>query len=173
MPSTAKTLAGAAGVIATLVVAYLLLRAPEAPSPGPRGTEAPSATSVRTAPPEPVASVAPRAVVPPSATTITSGQPVELGSALTQTKKVAAVRAALAAGDHRLALREIEEYEKFPEPRVLREEVTVLKIQTLPHVGRRTDALALALSTRDDPTFAPYQVQIDAIVTDAGLLPAQ
>jgi hypothetical protein len=47
--------------------------------------------------------------------------------------------------------------------------MTLVKIEALAKVGRKTDALALAMSTRDDPAFAPYQGKLQAVLVDAGL----
>jgi hypothetical protein len=166
-PSTKKVLAGVIGVAA--VVVFLLLRGGDegrvpAPAPAER-TTAPSA-----APSSVVLGAASDAALPGAdAADITSGQGYDLGTAMSQTKKVAAARAALAAGDAQLALKEIQSYESFPAPLLLHEEITVLKIQALSKVGRRTDALALAMSTRGEPAFAPYQEQIEGVLLDAGL----
>jgi hypothetical protein len=174
MNSTQKMLLGAASVIALGVVVYLA-RGPDTSAPLPH---APSATATATATvsaaptvtaPAPTASTAeiPRG----DAATVTTGQPVDLSTALAQTKTLVAAKEALDAGDARRALKEIEAYERFPSPRVNQEEATFLKIQILPRVGRRTDSLALAISTRDDPAMAPYQSRILAFTIDAGLTP--
>jgi hypothetical protein len=100
---------------------------------------------------------------------IASGKGVDLGMAMLEAKKVQAARAALAAGNAKLALQEIEAYEKIPDRAALRQEAVVVKIEALSKVGRRTDALALAMSTRDDPAYADYKEKIDALLRDAGL----
>ncbi len=175
MNSTQKMLLGAGSVVALGVVVYMA-RGPDGPPtvpPAPSATTAPPATATPTAaptvapPPTAKAAEVPRG----DAAVVTTGEPVDLATALAQTKTLVAAQEALAAGDARRALKEMEAYEKFPSPRVQQEEATFLKIQILPRVGRRTDSLALALSTRDDPAMAPYQSRILAYTVDAGLTP--
>jgi phage shock protein A len=86
-----------------------------------------------------------------------------------EAKKVQAARAALQAGNPKLALQEIESYEKIPEHAALSQEAVLVKIEALSKVGRRTDALALGMSTRDDPAFANYRDRVEAVLRDAGL----
>jgi hypothetical protein len=103
------------------------------------------------------------------AAAFSSGEPVDLGTAVIAAQKLQAARAALAAGNPKGALEQVESYERRGDMTALKQEMTLVKIEALPKVGRRTDALALAMSTRDDPSFAPYQDKIQAVLVDAGL----
>lgn len=101
--------------------------------------------------------------------TETDAAPIDLGQAALEATKVSAAQAALDKGDYRTAVKLIEEWERLPEHNVLTVPATMVKLNALPHVNRRTDALALAMETRDDPRFKDYHEQIEAIMTDAGL----
>lgn len=105
---------------------------------------------------------------PGIASGVTSGAPVDITQLLLEAKIVDQARAALAAGDPKQALKELEFYDKIPNASSLKQEATILKIQALLQVGRRTDARALAYSTRDDPSFKTYQSRIEAVLADAG-----
>jgi hypothetical protein len=155
------------GAVVAGILVFLLTK------PGPEPTR-PAASSA-----PPVASAAPRESEVPHAPPIASARaavdagasaaPVDLGMALLAAKKVEAARAALAAGDAKKALAEIEEYQRMPEATALSQEAVLVKIEALAKVGgRKTDAVALAMSTRDDPSYAPYQDRIQAILSDAG-----
>jgi hypothetical protein len=159
------------GVVGLLVLAGLIMwiRSGQAPPEA-----APSQGMTIGSAPPPVA--APSATIERPANTekpdvgpVASGAPVDLGMALVAAKKVDAARSALAAGDPKRALEEIEAYQHMPEANALKQEAVVVKIEALSKVGRRSDALALAMSTRDDPSYAPYQGHIQAILADAGL----
>jgi hypothetical protein len=104
-----------------------------------------------------------------SADGVTSGAAVDMTQLLLEAKVVDAARAALVAGDPKKALKELEFYDKIPNASSLQQEATILKIQALTQVGRKTDARALAYSTRDEPSFKPYQARIDAVLADAGM----
>jgi hypothetical protein len=159
-----------AGVLAAIILVVLLR--PETKENGaPSATTEPSASQVASQ--LPVAS-APSSVPPSSTATaaaapMTSGEPVDLGTAIFAAQKLQAARAALAAGNAKAALEDVESYERRPEVTALKQDMTLVKIEALAKVGRRTDALALAMSSRDDPAFAPYQGKIQAVLVDAGL----
>lgn len=99
---------------------------------------------------------------------VASGPAVDMTQVLLEAKIVDRARAALAAGNAKKALEEIEYYEKIPNRSALRQEATVLKIQALIQVGRKTDARSLAYATRDDPAFNSYRSRIEGILADGG-----
>ncbi len=100
---------------------------------------------------------------------VMSGTPVDMTQLLLEAKVVHQARTALAAGDPRGALKELEFYDKIPNASSLKQEATILRIQALAQVGRKTDARALAYSTRDDPSFKTYQDRVEAALAgDAG-----
>jgi hypothetical protein len=158
----------AAAVVATIVV-VMRQRNDEKPSTS-QTTEAPSPTTTTSTGSSPPPALASASASPSAfASAISSGQSLDLSTALAQTNKLNAAKAKLAAGDAKGALVSIEEYDTFPEPRVLKEEMTVVKITALSRAGRKADALALAISTRDDPAFEQYRPVIDEALIDAGL----
>ncbi len=100
---------------------------------------------------------------------VTLGKEGNIAMALLEMKKLQVARAALDANDPKRALKEIEAYEKIPGTYALKTEATVLKIEALAKSGRKTDALALAMSARDDPAMASQLPRIEAL-RDAGVL---
>jgi hypothetical protein len=185
-PSQTKKIAlGVVGVV-VLGVAFLALRPQSSASKDGEKNGAPSVTSTAgtaagessgdrgpstvasaaTAAGDPTAasSGAPAPSASASAVAITSGAPVDMAQLLLEAKTVEAARAALAAGDPKKALKELEFYDKIPNAQSLRQEATLLKIEALSLVGRKTDARALAYSTRDDPSFNSYQGRIEALL---------
>jgi hypothetical protein len=161
-----------AGAAAAALVAILAFRGSTPPKA--ETTPADSAPPpVASGPAHPSAPASSLAETSGDAGLAASGAPVDLGMALIAANRLSAAKAALAAGDPRKALAEIESYEKLPEANALKQETVVLKIEALSKVpGRKTDALALAMSTRDDPSYASYQPQIRALLQDAGALPS-
>jgi hypothetical protein len=158
------------GVVAVAIVAVVAFRGSasrnaETPLPAETGS------AVASTPMRPVAPVASAPPSAPSAVSVASGEPVDLPMALIAANRLSSAKAALAAGDPKKALADIESYEKLPDATPLKQETAVLKIEALSKIpGRKTDALALAMSTRDDPSFASYQPQINALLHDAGVL---
>lgn len=136
----------------------------EAPvGPGARGSA--SATPGVTAAPSETAGGGAGATAPSgSAPVITSGQPVNMEQLLLEAKYVENARSALAAGDPKRALRELDFYDKIPNATSLRQEATLIKIEALSQSGRKAEARALAYSTRDDPSFNSYQDRIEGIL---------
>lgn len=105
----------------------------------------------------------------PNPSAITSGSPIEMTNVLREAELVDQAKTALAQGNPKRALEVIHAYEQTPEPRSLKGEAALVKIDALAKTGRRTDALAFAMSTRDDPAYAPYQKRIELSLVDAGL----
>lgn len=189
-PNTNKVLVVTALGVAVLGLVFMALR-PSSDSDKKSGTEGVSgaATVAHSAPSEPastssspaatgeVHAAAPSAAAPSSGTTapsgsigpITSGAPVDMAQLLLEAKTVEAARSALASGNPKKALKELEFYDKIPNASSLRQEATLLKIEALSLVGRKAEARALAYSTRDDPSFNSYQGRIETLLeNDAG-----
>lgn len=164
MTNTQKLLAGAVvvGVAVVLVVKM------SGNDPPPAKPDAGATQAVDTTPP-PIMS-APKASATPTAEAPTAaGTSIDMATAAYEAKMVTRAQDKINKGDYKGALQEIEDYEKIPNRVLLTEKATVLKIAALSHVGRRTDALALAMETRDDPKFKEYHDQIEDILVDAGL----
>ena len=189
-PLTRKILASAIGVV-VLGLVYFVLCSPSTDGDkkggtpgtsgarGPFGTsasaggskETPSGSSGTGTGEHPSGSSSSSSGAAPSGSPepIMSGAPVDMGQLLLEAKTVEAARSALAAGDSRKALKELEFYDKIPNAQSLRQEATLLKIEALTQVGRKADARALAYSTRDDPSFNAYQGRIETLLNnDAG-----
>jgi hypothetical protein len=168
--NTKKIALAVALVLAVGLVVALVSRGGDGgPTTPPVSATEPSATGSGSRTTEGLPSPGSAGARPPIPPAAASGQPIELGTALRGAKSIEAARAALAAGNPKRALEEIESYEKIPDA-PLKQEAVVLKIEALSKSGRRSDALALAMSTRDDPAYAPHQARIDALITDAGLV---
>lgn len=166
-----------AAVIALAVaggVFMLLNKKPETVTP-----TAPSNTAIETstgAPSMPVATAPiPRAapavsIDPAQVQPVASGAPLDMSTVALEAKMISNAQNLLNQGKPREALKQIEEYEQVPDRAALVPEAKWLKIQALGTVGgRRTDALALAMTTRTDPTMAPYQKRIEDFLADAGI----
>jgi hypothetical protein len=125
--------------------------------------------------PAPVASTAapapePEPVPPPSSASpvvVATAPPIAGDAPSFEVKKLDDARTALRAGDPKRALAEAESIDQHAG--VIRHEATLLRVEALAGSGRRSDALALAMRTRDDPTFSPYRDRLDEILADAGL----
>lgn len=168
MTSTQKLIGGAAVVLA--IVAIVIATRKEDP---PKTTTTTADTTEKREPSTPTTTAQPTRAAEPSSSApapIVSGAPVDVSTLAQEAKTVEAARAALRAGDPKKALVEIERYERIPNGGSLKQEATILKIEALSKSGRKTDALALGMSTRDDPTFAPYRERVDSALTDAGLI---
>jgi hypothetical protein len=100
---------------------------------------------------------------------VTLGKEGNIATALLEMKKLQVARAALDANDPKRALEEIEAYEKIPGAYAMKGEATTLKIEALAKSGRKTDAVALAMSARDNPEMAAQLPKIEAL-RDAGVL---
>lgn len=164
-------LAGAAFLVVVIYVASM--KCGDSP-PATRDDAGPPATTVETpatttSPPlvmAPPSSAAP----PPSINYVwPTQQPTDLGQAALEASKVSAAQQALDKGDYRTAVKLIEEWERLPERGVLTVQATMIKLEALPHVNRRADALALAMDTRSDDKFKDKHDEIEAIMQDAGL----
>lgn len=172
MTGTQKLLALAALGVVAVVLGVALGK--DDPKKSPTVPDSPASGIVETTaaprpPPAPLPSPPP-ATGAPSVAPTTSGPPVSMATLALEAKLVASAREALAKGDAKKALEEIERYERIPDRGSLVPEATVVKVEALSKVGRRTDALALGMSTRDDPKMASYQGRIDDILQDAGLI---
>jgi hypothetical protein len=174
-PIARKVIAGAV-LLGGAVIALVTLRAKNTPlvveagAPPVVETVAPQASLART--PEPTAAPAPSIT--------TSGTPLDLGSAIVETKKLDEARTALAKGDAKSALAALDSYDKIAvgtHTAALQHEATLLRIQayakvgrkTDARIGRKTDARALAMSVRDEPDWEPDTERLDAIMSDAGI----
>lgn len=166
MTGTQKYLAITAAVGVAIIAVVFIWKKPEEPKSRPDAAAETSSGVVATTTIAPPTTVVPSTSAPP----ITSGKPVEMATLAQEAKIVAEAREALAANEPRKALAAIERYEKIPDRSALTPEATLVKIEALSKVGRRTDALALGMSTRDDPKMAPYQGRVDAVLQDAGLI---
>lgn len=167
MTSTQKIIAAVAAVGAVVVAVVMA-------SGGDKETKKADAGPAETAPPPlppPPIVTAPKAsgsaAAPP--TPVVAGTSVSMATAAYEAKMITRAQTALDHGDYKLALQEIEDYEKIPDRALLTPQATMIKISALSHVGRRTDALALAMETRDDEKFKDYHEQIETILIDAGL----
>jgi len=175
MTGTQKFLAIAAAGGALLIAIALFTHKAEDPKTPPSVLE-PTSSGVVTAPPTVAPAPPPTPGTNPAPTVVltaplTSGAPVDMATLAQEAKIVAEARAALNAGEPRKALAAIERYEKIPDRGSLTPEATLVKIEALAKVsGRRTDALALGMSTRDDPKMASYQPRVEALLQDAGLI---
>lgn len=163
MTNTQKLLIGGAAV-AVAVVLVVKMSGNDPPAKADAG--APTAV-VDTTPP-PIMS-APKPVESVAAAPTAAGTSIGLATAAYEAKMVSRAQEKIDKGDYKGALQEIEDYEKIPNRELLTEKATVIKITALSHVGRRTDALALAMETRDDPKFKDYHEQIEEVLVDAGL----
>jgi len=162
-----KTIAYVLGAGVAIGVVVLLLNKKDDPK---EVTPVPSSASVVTSDPtvmHPPPTAAPSGSVweEPS-----GGVSIPLGYAALEAKYLTNARAAMDAGDNKKALEIIENYERQPSHLLLAPQMTVIKIQALARVGRKTDALALAMETRGDDKYKDYHEQIEAIVADAGLV---
>jgi hypothetical protein len=170
MTSNQKLIAAALGVGVVVVIVVKLSGndppKPAMPDAGPALTaEAPP--PIVSAKPTPVASNAPSPSAEPNTPGPTS---VDLGTLAYEAKMVTRAQAALDKKDYKLALREIEDYEKIPNREFLSAEATRIKIDALVHLpGRKTDGLALAQETRSDEKYKDKREAIEAILYDAGL----
>jgi hypothetical protein len=149
--------AGVIGVLVAVVVWRVSSPSKDVPAPAP-----PVASSIPSPPvQEPAAAASP--------TVVASAPAIPVGAALGEVKKLDDARTALRAGDPKRALATLESYDQ--NEGVLRHEATLIRVEAFAASGRRTDALALAMRTRDDPTFAPYRDRLEEILADAGLTP--
>jgi hypothetical protein len=153
-----KNTIAAAAVIAALL-AILVWRT----STAPKEVAAPT---VQTEPLPPKATAQPEPPPPPA---MPSASSIPLGAAMGEAKKIDEAQTALRAGDPKRALAALESYDRYEREGVLRHEATLLRVEALAGSGRKTDALALAMRSREDPSFAPYRDRLDAILADAGL----
>jgi hypothetical protein len=186
-----KKLLGVAGVVLVLGIVYLVVRTDEKdkkkdPSTssssssssgasggsssggGAAGNSASSSSGGSTSSSSSSSGGGPSANPSGSVNVITSGQPVDMEQLLLEAKYVESARSSLASGDPKKALADLDFYFKIPAPngKSLRQEATLLKIEALAQVGRKTEARSLAYSTRDDPSFDTYQGRIDALLTN-------
>ncbi|MFO0742063.1 MAG: hypothetical protein U0270_39560 [Labilithrix sp.] len=167
MTSTQKIIAAVVAVAALTVVVVMASGNDKEPKKADAG---PEPTAVDTSAPPIVSAPRPTtSAPPPSSAPTAAGTSIDMATAAYEAKMVTRAQAALDKGDYKLALQEIEDYEKIPDRVLLTQKATVIKIIALSHVGRRTDALALAMETRDDENFKDYHAQIEDILIDAGL----
>jgi hypothetical protein len=164
MTNTQKLLIGGV-VVAVAVVAVVKMSGNDPPAKADAG---PTTTAVDTTPP-PIMSAPRPGDSKPTAEPAPAGTSIDIANAAFEAKMVTRAQSKLDKGDYKGALQEIEDYEKIPNRELLTEKATVIKIAALSHVGRRTDALALAMETRDDPKFKDYHEQIEDILVDAGV----
>jgi type IV secretory pathway VirB10-like protein len=165
MTSTQKIIAAVVAVGAIVVVVVM---ANGGEKEKPKADAGPATAEVDTTPP-PIVS-APKPPPPaPSEAPAPAGTSIDMATAATEAKMVTRAQDRIDKGDYKGALQEIEDYEKIPNRVLLTEKATVLKINALAHVGRRTDALALAMETRDNDKFKDYHDDIEEILVDAGV----
>lgn len=166
-PIPRKVIAGGL-LLGGAIVALLVMRAKNEPlgvtsDAGAPPREAPTSQVVPSRPADPVAPTPPSSAAPAPAA-------VDLGPAMLEAKKLDEARTALQKGDAKTALAALDSYEKIVRgPGALRHEATLLRIETLAKVGRRSDAKALAMSVRDDPAWSDDQERLGSLLTDAGL----
>jgi len=156
-------LAGALGVVVAVLLVWRMA-SPPPPPPRPAPTAAPTVP-----PPVRTNEAVPLPASTPSSSAAAPASAVPLEAAMLEAKKLEDVRVALRAGDPKKALAELESYDRVVREGVLRHEATLLRVEALAGSGRRTDALALAMRSRDDPSFAPYKDRLEAVLADAGL----
>jgi hypothetical protein len=124
------------------------------PLPASHSSEAPRSTPVGSA-----SAAVPRAR--PSSDSPATGHDDVLAR---EVRTIGAARAALAAGDPPLALRELDAYDRIPNARTLRPEAHVLRLEALAKAKREKEARALATTLRADPEMAAYGRRIDAVL---------
>ena len=161
-----KGIAGAL-LLGGAMIALIVMRAKNEPLHVPAdAAPAREAPAEETTPLRPADPAAPVAAPSPSGTPVA----VDLGPAMLEAKKLDEARAALAKNDPKAALAALDSYERVVRgPGTLRHEATLLRIETLAKVGRKTDAKALAMSVRDDSAWADDQPRLEAVLADAGL----
>lgn len=166
MTGTQKIIAAIVAVGALTAIVVVASGNDKEPKPADAGAEP---TVVDTTPPPIMSAPKPAPAPAPSEAPATAGTSIELATAAYEAKMVTRAQAALDKGDYKGALQEIEDYEKIPNRVLLTQKATMIKIIALSHVGRRTDALALAMETRSDDNFKDYHEDIEDILIDAGL----
>jgi len=170
MTGTQKIIAGVLGAGALVVVVVKL-----------SGNDPPKATALDAGPAEVVVNTPPSNLPPPpkpvvsAAPSVDPNEPgptsVSLATLAYEAKMVTRAQAALDKKDYKLALREIEDYEKIPNRELLSAEATRIKVDALVHIpGRKTDGLALAQESRSDDKMSKEKHEaIEQILYDAGL----
>ena len=164
MTTTQKILAA---LVAAVAVVIGVTMATGGEKEKPKADAGPATAELDTTPP-PIVSAPKPAASPTTESPTTAGTSIDMATVAHEAKMVTRAQDRLDKGDYKGALQEIEDYEKIPNRVLLTEKATVIKITALAHVGRRTDALALAMETRDDEKFKDYHEQIEAILIDAG-----
>lgn len=156
---------GGALLLVGAAVALVVLRAKDEPL---------HVSADASAPPETHATVTPEAtVIAPTATSVEppASAGFALGPALTEAKKLDDARAALARKDPKAALAALDEWEKGTHgDGKLQHEATLLRVETLPKLGRKSDALVIAFKARDDDAWSEEEKErLRAVLADAGL----
>lgn len=162
----------AGAVIALGVVAVVVVMAKGDDKPTSKADAGPAETTAANPTTAPAVAPAPKPSVAPEPGPAPAGTSIDMATAAYEAKMVTRAQQALDKGDYKLALQEISDYEKIPDRSLLTPQATIIKIAALSHVGRKTDALALAMETRDDEKFKDYHEKIEDILTDAGVRPA-
>lgn len=157
---------GGAVLLVGAAVALVVLRAKDEPLHVP-----PDASAVSGRDPTPEATViapttAPTPVVEPPAS---AG--FALGPALSEAKSLDEARAALARKDPKAALAALDAWERGTHgDGKLQHEATLLRVETLPKLGRKSDALVIAFRARDDDSWSEDEKErLRAVLGDAGL----
>ena len=160
-------------IVASLAVAglvFILTR--KNPPPASPADLAPSFASAAVPNPvsPPTAQPAAPVTIDPAQVKAVPGQTLDLATVALEAKMISNAEALLAAGKPRDALKQIDAYEHVPDRAALVPEATFVKIEALARVGgRKTDALALAMQARLDPTMDPYRARIEDVLADAGV----
>ena len=162
------------GIVAVLAVAGLVFALSRKTAPVSPAALAPSFTAPATATPAPVPTPQPpqpaaEVVIDPAQIKPMPGRALDVATVALEAKMIANAQDLLAAGKPREALKQIDDYEHVPDRAALVPEAKFVKIEALARVGgRRTDALALAMVSRTDPTMEPYRERIEEVLVDAG-----
>lgn len=158
---------GGALLLVGAAVALVVLRAKDEPLHVP--------ADAAVAPETPPTVTAPSTTLVQSAVPSTAEPPAsagfDLGPALSEAKSLDDARAALARNEPKAALAALDAWERGTHgDGKLQHEATLLRVQTLPRLGRKSDALVIAFKARDDDAWSEEEKErLRAVLADAGL----
>lgn len=158
---------GGAVLLVGAAVALVVLRAKNEPLHVPADA---SVASGREPMPESTI-LAPTTTAPPPVVEPPASAGFALGPALSEAKSLDEARAALARKDPKAALAALDAWERGTHgDGKLQHEATLLRVETLPKLGRKSDALVIAFKARDDASWTEEEKErLRAVLGDAGL----